>query len=229
MMCLHYAPFRALLPGMACCLSLALTSALADPPTTSNNRTTAATTEVNASPPSELKSTQPAGGSISSGESRSGPANRGEQIARTALAFRGARYRHGGVSSITGFDCSGFVQAVCAKWGVYLPRVASEQLTKSRGRRVLPSELQPGDLVFFSDTYKHGTSHVGIYVGAKKMIHAATPSQGVIVSDLTEAYLRNHYCGAIRLDLSKLPPAKPHCAKTQSGGMAGAGISTATP
>jgi hypothetical protein len=148
-------------------------------------------------------------------------ADRREQIVRTALTYRGATYRHGGTSPKTGFDCSGLVQTVCKKWGIYLPRVASEQLSKARGKRVLPYELIPGDLVFFSGTYRRGTSHVGIYIGDGKMIHAATPSQGVIVSDLTEEYLRQHYCGALRLDLSKLPPA---VAEHKTGGMAGASI-----
>ena len=131
--------------------------------------------------------------------------SRGEILARTALSYRGLPYRFGGQSSRSGFDCSGLVQTVCAKWGIYLPRAANAQFSK--GKRVLPQDLQPGDLVFFSDTYKHGLSHVGIYIGDGKFLHAATREKGVIVSDLSEAYHRKHYCGAIRLDLSKLPAA----------------------
>ncbi len=151
--------------------------------------------------------------------------DRREQIVRTALSYRGAPYRRGGVSPSSGFDCSGFVQTMCAKFGVYLPRAAREQFSASVGKRVMPYELKSGDLVFFSETYRHGTSHVGIYIGDGKIIHAATPAQGVIVSDLNEDYLRKHYCGAIRLDLAKLPVA-PGDKKAATGPviMAGASI-----
>lgn len=129
---------------------------------------------------------------------------RGEALARTALAYRGAPYRFGGRSAQTGFDCSGLVQAVCAKWGIYVPRAAHAQYTA--GKPVPANSLQPGDLVFFKNTYKRGLSHVGIYIGERKFLHAAGVRYGVMVSSLDDAYHRNHYVGARRLDVSKLPP-----------------------
>lgn len=132
--------------------------------------------------------------------------SRGERLARTALSYRGAPYRFGGQSSRSGFDCSGLVQAVCAKWGIYLPRAANAQFSK--GTPIKPADLQPGDLVFFKNTYRHGLSHVGIYIGNGLFIHAASRSQGVIVSNLNEAYHRKHWAGARRLALSKLPPVE---------------------
>ena len=129
---------------------------------------------------------------------------RGEALARTALAYRGAPYRFGGRSAQTGFDCSGLVQAVCAKWGIYVPRAAHAQYTA--GKPVPANSLLPGDLVFFKNTYKRGLSHVGIYIGERKFLHAAGVRYGVRVSSLDDAYHRNHYVGARRLDVSKLPP-----------------------
>ncbi|HLK58639.1 MAG TPA: C40 family peptidase [Chthonomonadaceae bacterium] len=130
--------------------------------------------------------------------------SRGDQLARSALSYRGAPYRFGGRSSQTGFDCSGLVQAVCAKWGIYLPRAANAQY--SMGKPVSKENLQPGDLVFFANTYKSGISHVGIYIGNGEFIHACGSGKGVIVTRLDEDYHKKHYAGARRLDLSKLPP-----------------------
>jgi cell wall-associated NlpC family hydrolase len=130
-------------------------------------------------------------------------ATRGEYLARTALSYRGAPYRFGGRSPRSGFDCSGLVQSVCARWGLYLPRVAHAQFHV--GTPVKPKDLEPGDLVFFKNTYKRGISHVGIYIGDNYFIHAARPGKGVCVSRL-EGYHKRHWAGARRLDLSKLPP-----------------------
>jgi cell wall-associated NlpC family hydrolase len=129
---------------------------------------------------------------------------RGAALAQTALAYRGAPYRFGGRSAQTGFDCSGLVQAVCAKWGIYVPRAAHAQY--SAGTPVPANSLEPGDLVFFKNTYKRGLSHVGIYIGDRKFLHAAGVRYGVMVSSLDDAYHRNHYVGARRMDVSKLPP-----------------------
>jgi peptidoglycan endopeptidase LytE len=85
----------------------------------------------------------------------------------------GVRYRYGGSSPRTGFDCSGFVRFVFAHVGVHLPRVSYDQF--DRGRRVSRQGLRPGDLVFFS-----GAGHVGIYIGNGRFIHA--PHSGTVVS-----------------------------------------------
>ena len=130
-------------------------------------------------------------------------ASRGQYLAHTALGYRGAPYRWGGRSPKSGFDCSGLVQAVYAKWGIALPRSAGEQYHV--GRAVAKNALQPGDLVFFKNTYKRGISHVGIYIGNGAFIHAATSRKGVMMSRLDTGYHAQHWAGARRLDLSKLP------------------------
>ena len=128
---------------------------------------------------------------------------RGDRLARSAMSYRGAPYRFGGQSFRTGFDCSGLVQAVCAKWGIYLPRAANAQF--SMGKPVGRDDLQPGDLVFFANTYKAGISHVGIFIGDGEFIHACGGGKGVIVTKMEDDYHKKHYAGARRLDLSKLP------------------------
>ena len=84
----------------------------------------------------------------------------------------GSRYRYGGSSPRTGFDCSGFVYYVMQASGISVGRSAAAQYNS--GRRVSTGELQPGDMVFFSNTYKRGISHAGIYIGGGKFVHAET-------------------------------------------------------
>ncbi len=122
---------------------------------------------------------------------------RGQYLARTALAYRGAPYRWGG-RSLAGFDCSGLAQTVFGKNGITLPRSANEQY--QMGKPVSKSELLPGDLVFFKNTYRAGLSHVGIYVGDGMFIHSSRPGVGVVLSSLNEGYHRNHWAGARRID-----------------------------
>jgi hypothetical protein len=128
---------------------------------------------------------------------------RGENIARTALAYRGVAYRFGGRSVQSGFDCSGLVQTVCAKWGIYLPRMAGAQF--GHGVPIKPWNLKAGDLVFFQGTYKRGLSHVGIFIGEGKFVHAAGKGKGVRISSLSDAYYQHHWAGARRFDLRQLP------------------------
>ncbi|KAB8141808.1 SH3 domain-containing protein [Chloroflexia bacterium SDU3-3] len=117
-------------------------------------------------------------------------------LASYALNFVGARYRYGGTSP-SGFDCSGLTSYVYAKYGVRLPRTAASQY--GAGTKVGPGELQPGDLVFFTGTAaKRGITHVGIYIGGGKMVHASTPRYGVQVSSLNSSYYQSHYYGAVR-------------------------------
>ena len=135
-----------------------------------------------------------------------GQPSRGVHITRTAQQYKGWPYVWGGTSPKSGFDCSGLVQYVYAKWGIYLPRCASEQVNK--GVPVKRDDLQAGDLVFFKNTYKQGLSHVGIYVGKGWFIHAASARTGVIMSRLDKGYHKEHWYGARRLNLSKLPPVE---------------------
>jgi len=128
--------------------------------------------------------------------------DRGQILAREALSYRGAHYRFGGTSR-NGIDCSGLTQAVYRQYGLKLPRTSTDQFRK--GIPVAKADLRPGDLVFFKNTYRHGISHVGIYVGEGKFVHAAGVHKGVIVGSLDSAYHRNHFAGARRLVLDHEP------------------------
>ena len=108
----------------------------------------------------------------------------------------GVRYRTGG-NTKTGVDCSGFTVAVyAAVYGIMLPRVSREQYRISR--KVSTTELQEGDLVFFN-TKGNGVSHVGVYLGNNKFIHASV-SRGVMVSGLFEPYYLQRFVGGGRID-----------------------------
>lgn len=116
-------------------------------------------------------------------------------IVRTAYAYRGTPYRYGG-SSRGGFDCSGFTSFLYRQKGIQLPHSASAQF--HRGRKVSLEELQPGDLVFFS-TVRRGISHVGMYVGDGKFVHASSRRRGgVRVDRLDTGYYRERFRGARR-------------------------------
>jgi len=120
--------------------------------------------------------------------------NAGKIIA-TALSFRGVKYRYGGATP-TGFDCSGYVMYVYNRHGIKLPRTADIQFKAGKSIKG-KKDLKPGDLVFF-ETYEKGASHVGIYQGNDKFIHASS-SRGVTVSGLSEAYYSKRYLGARRV------------------------------
>ncbi len=66
------------------------------------------------------------------------------------------------------------------------------------GQRIARADLQPGDMVFFSNTYKRGLSHAGIYIGNGKFVHAENESTGVMVSSLSTPYYSSRYTGATR-------------------------------
>jgi lipoprotein Spr len=108
----------------------------------------------------------------------------------------GVHYRTGG-NGDRGIDCSGFTVAVyAAAYGINLPRVSREQYRISR--KISTTELQEGDLLFFN-TRGSGVSHVGVYLGNNKFIHA-TVSKGVMVNDLFESYYVKRFIGAGRID-----------------------------
>jgi cell wall-associated NlpC family hydrolase len=114
---------------------------------------------------------------------------RGERVVRYARTLVGVRYRWGGESPRTGFDCSGFVRFVYRHFGIDLPHYSVAQF--GLGRRVARGRLRPGDLVFFG-----GLGHVGLYVGKGRFIHA--PSSGRTVSVERLAAHRG-YVGARRI------------------------------
>lgn len=116
-----------------------------------------------------------------------------------SLSMVGINYRWGGNSPQTGFDCSGLVSHVFRQIaGLVLPR---DSYAMARiGKVVDLDELKPGDLVFFN-TMRRPFSHVGIYVGDKRFIHAPSKGKTVQVVDMTDSYWANRYNGARRIDL----------------------------
>jgi len=119
----------------------------------------------------------------------------GSDVVRTAYAYRGTRYRYGG-SARGGFDCSGFTRYVYGSKGVALPHNAAAQFSK--GQRVSRGNLKAGDLVFFHTT-RRSISHVGIYVGSGKFVHASSARGRVRVDSLNSGYYNNRFRGARRV------------------------------
>lgn len=126
--------------------------------------------------------------------------NKTSDLVGNAMGFLGVPYRRGGNSAETGFDCSGFVRATFEQTvGLILPRRANEQAAATD--TIDKSELQPGDLVFFN-TMRRAFSHVGIYVGDGKFIHAPRSGAKVRVEDMGTSYWRRRFDGARRVDTS---------------------------
>ena len=121
-----------------------------------------------------------------------------KQLISTAIQFMGVPYRRGGSNAASGFDCSGFVRNVYADaLGLVLPRVARDQANATK--KIEKKELRPGDLVFFN-TMRRAFSHVGIYLGDGKFIHAPRPGKNVRVEDMRVAYWTKRFNGARRVD-----------------------------
>lgn len=114
---------------------------------------------------------------------------------KSAYSFLGARYRFGG-SSRSALDCSSFTQQVFREQSVKLPRTAREQFYV--GSEVMRGDLKKGDLVFFQ-TYANYPSHVGIYLGNRKMIHASSREHRVVISTMDTPYYLSRYLGARRM------------------------------
>jgi len=125
-------------------------------------------------------------------------ASTADDILMSAMSLEGIPYKYGGSTPETGFDCSGFVgyvynQAASLK----LPRT-SRGISRV-GRNIHRTELQAGDLVFFN-TSKRAYSHVGIYIGNNKFIHAPRKGSSVRVENMHTSYWNNRFNGARRLD-----------------------------
>ncbi|QWV94278.1 C40 family peptidase [Geomonas oryzisoli] len=118
-----------------------------------------------------------------------------KQVEETAAQYIGTPYRFGGEGA-DGIDCSSFVQQVFHANRIDLPRTAREQINV--GSDVAPGDLRKGDLVFFQ-TYAEYPSHVGIYLGDGKMIHASSGKGEVTISDMNSDYYRPRYLGAKRV------------------------------
>jgi cell wall-associated NlpC family hydrolase len=120
-----------------------------------------------------------------------------QELAVRALSFVGVNYRRGGDSPEEGFDCSGLVRHVFREaLGVSLPRSAGEMSTV--GESVSLHELRPGDLVFYN-TLRRAFSHVGIYLGDNRFVHAPASGGAVRVEDMRQAYWARRFNGARRV------------------------------
>ncbi len=120
----------------------------------------------------------------------------GVQAAGVAHAQLGRPYRWGGEQPGTGFDCSGLVHFAFGSVGVDLPRVVREQ--ERVGRAVPPSELQPGDLVFFA-TRGSRSDHVGVFLGAEQFVHAPRAGKPVRLDSLDDPFWQRRWTGARRV------------------------------
>lgn len=123
----------------------------------------------------------------------------GNTIVAKAKANLGIRYRSGGKSPSTGFDCSGFVGYAMIQSGVWSSHPGSCDGISSKCTKVSMSEAKAGDIVFFKGTYKTSRtySHVGIYLGNGKMIHASS-SKGISIDSITSGYWAKHYSSIAR-------------------------------
>lgn len=123
------------------------------------------------------------------------------ELVFTAMGFLGVPYRRGGNTVESGFDCSGFVRAIYQQTvGLILPRKAEQQAAATE--KIERAELQPGDLVFFN-TMRRAFSHVGIYVGDGKFIHAPKPGGEIRVEDMGISYWSHRFDGARRVKTSQ--------------------------
>jgi len=130
-----------------------------------------------------------------------------QDVAIYALGLIGVDYKFGGNTPASGLDCSGLVRYVFQEvTGVTLPRTAKEM--SGLGAKVGQAELKPGDLVFFN-TRRFQFSHVGIYLGDNRFIHAPSAGSEVEISRLSESYWQKHFDGARRL-VGVLPSLVPN-------------------
>lgn len=129
-----------------------------------------------------------------------------QEVLLNALSLTGVRYKFGGKSPETGFDCSGFVRYVFQQAAnLTLPHGA--RAISQLGQSIPVDQLQPGDLVFFN-TLKSAFSHVGIYIGDGRFIHAPSSGGGVHVVNMNDNYWAKRFNGARRLPISTQPAAE---------------------
>ena len=120
-----------------------------------------------------------------------------DELIGNAMGLLGVSYRFGGSSASSGFDCSGFMQHIFRKtMQINLPRTSAEQA--KMGVAVSRSELQPGDMVFFS-TSRGRISHVGLYIGNNRFIHAPRTGKSIEITSLGNKYWNSKYVTARRV------------------------------
>jgi cell wall-associated NlpC family hydrolase len=137
------------------------------------------------------------------------------ELVLSAMAFLGVPYRRGGNAAEEGFDCSGFTRHVFEmSLGLVLPRRVDDQASATGLSRIAREELKPGDLVFFN-TLRRTFSHVGIYIGDGKFVHAPRSGSQVRVEDMRSAYWDRRFTGARRADRLETPAVNPTAALLQ--------------
>jgi hypothetical protein len=131
---------------------------------------------------------------------------RASDLVIAAMNFVGVPYQRGGISVDSGFDCSGFTRHIFElSLGLVLPRRVDDQASAKGLVSVNKTDLQPGDLVFFN-TLKRSFSHVGIYVGDGRFIHAPRSGSEVRIEDMRYAYWSQRFTGARRAASADQPP-----------------------
>ena len=128
------------------------------------------------------------------------------EILMSALSLTGIKYKYGGGSPETGFDCSGFVRYVFQQ-AASLTLPHSTRALSQLGQAIPMEQLKPGDLVFF-DTLRSAFSHVGIYLGGSRFIHAPSAGGSINVVDMNDVYWAKRFNGARRLDIGRTPPTE---------------------
>ena len=204
--------------ALACCL-LGSASAWADP---------AALPQVNPAQPSEqavrdVQNAQRDDASLRQWLTQNGfvqqVSTRASDLVVNALSFLGVKYRYGGDSARSGFDCSGFVRYVYEETlGTVLPHNAAQQARQ--GEKITESQLKPGDLVFFN-TLRRAFSHVGIYIGNGQFIHAPRSGQTIRVENLDSPYWAKRFDGARRIMMGQQTEVAQDDATSASGNPAG--------
>ncbi|WP_372338462.1 C40 family peptidase [Neisseria mucosa] len=121
-----------------------------------------------------------------------------DELIGSAMGLLGVAYRYGGTSASTGFDCSGFMQHIFRRsMGLNLPRTSAEQAKMGVG--ISRGELQPGDMVFFRTMGRGRISHVGLYIGNDRFIHAPRTGKRIEITSLSNKYWNAKYAFARRV------------------------------
>lgn len=132
---------------------------------------------------------------VTSPPSKQATESQGQRIANLAERMIGTPYRYGGEDPVGGFDCSGLVHYTHRAVGISVPRVSRDQY--QRARKIPLTAAEPGDIIFFSDAVK--LSHVAIYLGNGRFVHAPSSGKTVTEGQLNTAYYQKHLVGIGRL------------------------------
>ena len=146
--------------------------------------------------------TEPEVANVQTAKNANSWSNSAQEIIMSALSQTGVKYKWGGSSPESGFDCSGFVRYVFQQAAnLTLPHGA--RAISQIGQTVTQPELQPGDLVFFN-TLRSTFSHVGIYIGNNRFIHSPATGSAISVTDMSDSYWSKRFTGARRIDAKEL-------------------------